>query len=667
MSKVTLLLLVLLVCFVPHVQGQTRTTLSKESLGICDPIIAAATLCNAAALNAAITAAGSNACTMPLTAKNGAGSTCTSWNIDANVTIPATILLQVPFGVVANITSGKTFTINGPFSALPNQQVFSGSGTVVFGARSTPVLRPEWWGGKADGATISTTAIQSTLQAACGASTPQVMLAQGAYLIDAALTIPCDNLFVVGVGLSSIIRQSTASADGLVNVGIAASGARHAHITLRDFTLDCASNVQCGTGINLKDVRDSLFENMRVSTPNATTSGFLVGINVETTSANAGSYRNLFRDPYIQTFDNASAIGMRLTGVGVALDGATSLRVYGGSIEAAHGIGIWYNKGNNAIFSGIVLEGGTAQAIDVVGVTGIDLGVLIEGCRFENTLNNGAGILLESTSQAVTTIGNLLGSGAVVDQGTTNCVFETVSAGGAERRLACSGGAFQFILGLQAAQNLFWSNDTYFGRRGASQFRFGDANIHSVPTAQTLSVIDAGGGSSDLSGAPLTIIGSRAVGTGVPGPIKLQTSGLQAASGNTTNSAVDRLIVGATKVLTNNTPTAIVSATLVNGSVHASQYAYTVEVTDGTDYQVEEGLIACHVTNKAGSIANNTCVKSTNQQATTSGTLTVTFTISAANPALISVNANSSLTPSSGYPRITYQATNGGQQSLAIQ
>jgi len=123
---------------------------------------------------------------------------------------------------------------------------------------------------------------------------------------------------------------------------------------------------------------------------------------------------------------------------------------------------------------------------------------------------------------------------------------------------------------------------------------------------------------------------------------------------------------GSSKALTNNTAIPILSATVANGSVHASQVRYGVEVTNGTDYQVEEGQASCHVTNKAGTIANATCVKYGNQQAMTSGTLTVTVAISAANPAVISINANSSLTPSAGYPKLVYEAVNLTGQALVI-
>jgi hypothetical protein len=130
---------------------------------------------------------------------------------------------------------------------------------------------------------------------------------------------------------------------------------------------------------------------------------------------------------------------------------------------------------------------------------------------------------------------------------------------------------------------------------------------------------------------------------------------------------VDSAIHGATLAPTNNTVTTATNVTVASNSVAALVFSYGVEVFDGTNLQVEEGFVSCHVINKAGVFSNNVCLKSGNQQALGSGTLTVTWTITAANPALIQVNANSSLTPSAGYPRVVYHLFNQSSQALAVQ
>ena len=51
----------------------------------------------------------------------------------------------------------------------------------------------------------------------------------------------------------------------------------------------------------------------------------------------------------------------------------------------------------------------------------------------------------------------------------------------------------------------------------------------------------------------------------------------------------------------------------------------------------------------------------------TAGTLTVTWTITGANPAILTVNANSSLASiSAGYPRVSFTLENYTPQAVAL-
>lgn len=125
--------------------------------------------------------------------------------------------------------------------------------------------------------------------------------------------------------------------------------------------------------------------------------------------------------------------------------------------------------------------------------------------------------------------------------------------------------------------------------------------------------------------------------------------------------------LGATKVLTNNSATTIVNVTNASNTNAGGVLDYCVEVFDATDVQYECGMVTYGISNKGGVFSGNTVTKFGNHQNATSGTLTVTFAISAANPGALSVNANSSLTPSTGYPRITYSLRNLTQQAVAVQ
>jgi hypothetical protein len=189
---------------------------------------------------------------------------------------------------------------------------------------------------------------------------------------------------------------------------------------------------------------------------------------------------------------------------------------------------------------------------------------------------------------------------------------------------------------------------------------------NSAGNTLTIAASAATTSATDKNGGNLILQPGTSTGTGRT-QVQIQGYTTATSTGTSNNTAVDREIVGGFKALTNNSATSIMNVTIANNTVAAGTLRYAVEVTDGTDFQVEEGFIACHATNKAGTVANNTCLKSGNQQATTSGTLTVTFTITAANPAVIQVNANSSLTVSTGYPRLTYNYDQLTQQAVAMQ
>lgn len=165
------------------------------------------------------------------------------------------------------------------------------------------------------------------------------------------------------------------------------------------------------------------------------------------------------------------------------------------------------------------------------------------------------------------------------------------------------------------------------------------------------------------------VVVSPGLGTGsaVPALFKIQGDALGTAAGTTSHTLVDRFTASATKVLTDATGIPLVSATIASNTVVAGLVSYAVEVFNGTDLQVEEGEVSYHVTNKAGALANNTTVKFGNQQAMTAGTLTCTWTITAASPAVLTLNCDTSLTPSAGYPRVTYSVENLTQQAIAIQ
>jgi len=88
-----------------------------------------------------------------------------TYTVSADKTLASTIALEVPCGVIYSVASGKTLTINGPLKA-GIYQIFSGDGSVVFGAGCGTEVRPSWFGVAGDGSTDDSTAFEKALLAA---------------------------------------------------------------------------------------------------------------------------------------------------------------------------------------------------------------------------------------------------------------------------------------------------------------------------------------------------------------------------------------------------------------------------------------------------------------------------------------------------------------------
>jgi hypothetical protein len=139
------------------------------------------------------------------------------------------------------------------------------------------------------------------------------------------------------------------------------------------------------------------------------------------------------------------------------------------------------------------------------------------------------------------------------------------------------------------------------------------------------------------------------------------------ATGTSDNTTYDARLTAVPKALTDGSATNLLNVTVANNTAAGGQIKYFVEVYNGTDLQWESGTVVYGVNNKAGTVAQNTITEANVQQGLGSGTLSTTWAISAANPAVISLNADSSLTPSTGYPRITFTVENLGRQAVAEQ
>jgi len=222
----------------------------------------------------------------------------------------------------------------------------------------------------------------------------------------------------------------------------------------------------------------------------------------------------------------------------------------------------------------------------------------------------------------------------------------------------------------EVANGLLYIGASYGGRDlairrvAAANLALGTADAAS-PVAQALSMQNATG-TNTAGASPTRIIASLGTGNAAPGALAIQGGARSATSGTTAQTAINRQIIGNSITVSNNTTTTVTNGswTLASNTVLGGKVTYTVEVSDGTELQVETGEVALMGINKGGTFSNNTALKYGNQQAATAGTLSVTWSMTAANPSLLQVNVNSSLTPAAGFPRVTYTIINNGQQAV---
>lgn len=163
--------------------------------------------------------------------------------LSSNLTVPANIELKVMNGGLID-TTGFTLTVNGPF-ASPLTPVFTGTGTVT----GLKKAHPEWWGGKADGVTDSTLAVQASID---GSVTTE--LSSGTYMISGVAVRSYVEIKGQGIG-ASILKLKANSVNHVVR--LAANTAQLSF--LHDFAINGNANNQyiALDGINYENTYDN--------------------------------------------------------------------------------------------------------------------------------------------------------------------------------------------------------------------------------------------------------------------------------------------------------------------------------------------------------------------------------------------------------------------------
>jgi hypothetical protein len=139
------------------------------------------------------------------------------------------------------------------------------------------------------------------------------------------------------------------------------------------------------------------------------------------------------------------------------------------------------------------------------------------------------------------------------------------------------------------------------------------------------------------------------------GKVRVQAPSKATATGTSDNVLTDRIVVTGAKAVTNNSNTSVVDIGIAASQMAGGTVSFNCESTDATNFQATAGQINFAGVNKAATMTCSAAVTGTNATAASSGTLAVTATATTGTALChVQVNCNSSLTPSSGYPRITY-------------
>ena len=272
-ALVVTLTLTLLLSLAPA-WGQ-RHDIPQEDLGLYIATHYGAGSCSAATLNAAIAALGSTQATLVIPPVPRNSITPCTWTLNTEVTIPSTLRLSIPRGVV--LTPGPEVTIK--FYAPPDvtgpYQIFNANGTTTGSIQfETPgVVHAEWWGAKGDGVTDSAVAITRALNSGkltANENTPgmamTVQLQGGVFLLGSAITPPINGFVgwtLQGMGqLGTILRRTTGFIGTMILIGNNEEATRITR--LKQFTVDCLDRPVGSTGIRLAQAPWAIIEDVNV-------------------------------------------------------------------------------------------------------------------------------------------------------------------------------------------------------------------------------------------------------------------------------------------------------------------------------------------------------------------------------------------------------------------
>jgi len=181
----------------------------------------------------------------------------------------------------------------------------------------------------------------------------------------------------------------------------------------------------------------------------------------------------------------------------------------------------------------------------------------------------------------------------------------------------------------------------------------GKATSGGTGASCTLNIATVRTAATDKDGGMLYLYPGVSTGTG-KSSVRMGRYSRATSTGAVDNTIADALILPSRKHLTDNTAIDLFEITLTTGLFSGGIVNYSIFCTDGTEYQIHTGIMVFGAANKAGTVTcgfdHASAASGLEKDIATGGTITGTFAITAGtNKATVSLNANSSLTPTTLY------------------
>lgn len=296
-----------------------------------------------------------------------------TWDISADLTIPANIHVQPERGAILNVASGKTLTINGSLEA-GDYQIFTWTGTGAVSFTTQRKLKTAWFGNTAAGINKALTSTPANTPVICElpggtialGTTSIVMEGEGQTLQGqgnnfAGLTKYGTRLTYSGSGYAIIIGKSGGLSGGLTT-----------HATLKDFMLDGDNTGAKGIRMGFVDPGWAVYPCL----DNITVRKF-TGNGVDVYGSEYGIYRRC-------QFSYNGGAGMLVGPTPAVLEGGNINRVESCSFSYNSQEGLLFKIGENWSFVSSDFQGNGYEGIKVLGFGSGGVGnLLIEGNWFE--------------------------------------------------------------------------------------------------------------------------------------------------------------------------------------------------------------------------------------------------------------------------------------------